>query len=148
MGFRGPVAGKSGTTNNYRDAWFIGYTPSLTVGIWVGFDDGRNMGLSGSRAALPIFAQFLIAAQGTDGENEFEVPHGLEVAEVDRQTGLLGGPGCSGDPEVFLRGTAPENSCSPHWASSRRYRSNTTWRTSRITQALRLLEKRLSRGTN
>lgn len=151
-GFRGPVAAKSGTTNHFRDAWFIGYTPSITVGVWVGFDDGRSIGLSGSRAALPIFGQFLADAADTYGETEFEIPYGLEVAEVNRETGLLGGPGCGGEPEVFLSGTAPQTSCSPYWGSHRRYRgiagaSSSIW-TRRIAPLLRELERRLTRGSN
>jgi len=118
-GYRGPVAAKSGTTNDFRDAWFIGYTPSLAVGVWVGFDDGRSIGLSGSRAALPIFARFMMGAFGRYGEDvEFSVPRGLEIVEVNQQTGLRAGPGCRGEPEVFIRGTAPEESCSPYWRSS------------------------------
>ncbi len=149
LGFRGPVAAKSGTTNNFRDAWFIGYTPTLTVGVWVGFDDGWRMGISGSRAALPIFSQFLVDAEGTYGEDEFTVPSGLEVAEVNRETGLLGGPGCRGETEVFVRGTAPESSCSSRWASTRRYRSSSsaTWST-RLAPLLRELERRTTRGSN
>ena len=151
-GYRGPVAAKSGTTNQFRDAWFIGYTPSLTVGVWVGFDDGRSIGLSGSRAALPIFGQFLVDAEGTFGDTEFDIPYGLEVADVDRETGLLGGPGCSGEPEVFLRGTVPESSCSPSWGSTRRYRTSTSSSSSswsrRVAPLLRELERRLTRGSN
>jgi penicillin-binding protein 1B len=57
-GFQGRVAGKTGTSNGFRDSWFVGYTPELAVGIWVGFDDGRSAGLSGARGALPVFAEF------------------------------------------------------------------------------------------
>jgi penicillin-binding protein 1B len=118
-GYRGPVAAKSGTTNDFRDAWFIGYTPSLAVGVWVGFDDGRSIGLSGSRAALPIFARFMVGALGRYGEDvEFSMPRGLEIVEINRQSGLRAGPGCPGEPEVFIRGTAPTESCSPYWRSS------------------------------
>jgi penicillin-binding protein 1B len=118
-GYRGPVAAKSGTTNDFRDAWFIGYTPSLAVGVWVGFDDGRSIGLSGSRAALPIFARFMVGAVGRYGEDvEFSMPRGLDVVEINRETGLRAGPGCRGEPEVFIRGTAPTQSCSPYWRSS------------------------------
>jgi penicillin-binding protein 1B len=121
MGYRGPVAAKSGTTNDFRDAWFIGYAPSISVSVWVGFDDGRSIGLSGSRAAMPIFARFLIDALGRYGGKEFTVPRGLEIVEVNRQTGMLAGPGCRGEAEVFLTGTAPTESCSRYWAPSRRY---------------------------
>jgi penicillin-binding protein 1B len=124
LGFRGPVAAKSGTTNGFRDAWFIGYTPELAVGVWVGFDDGRSIGLSGSRAALPIFARFLVAALGRYGGEDFTMPYGVEVVEVDQKTGLLAGPGCRGQREVFISGTAPERSCSPYWRPTRRYASD------------------------
>lgn len=149
LGFRGPVAAKSGTTNNFRDAWFIGYTPSLAVGVWVGFDDGHSIGLSGSRAALPIFGQFLVSAQGVHGDSEFAVPNGLEVATANRNDGLLGRLVCRGEPEVFLRGTAPENSCSPYWGFTSRFRSGVATRQStRLASVIRELQRRLSRGTN
>jgi penicillin-binding protein 1B len=117
-GFRGAVAAKSGTTNDFRDAWFIGYTPTLAIGVWVGFDDGSTIGLPGSRAALPIFARFLLDAVGRNGEGQFERPFGIELVDVDPSTGLRGGPGCWGEPEAFLRGTAPEQSCSSRWHST------------------------------
>ena len=122
-GFSGPVAAKSGTTNDYRDAWFVGYTPDLAVGVWVGFDDGRSVGLPGASAALPIFARFMADALGPAGGEEFPMPYGVEMVEGDPATGLLAGPGCWGASEVFLRGTAPERSCSPYW-TSRRSRSD------------------------
>ena len=70
LGVHAPVAGKTGTTSNERDAWFIGYTHDLVVGVWVGFDDGESIGLPGSRAALPIYAAFLraIGRAGTPTE--------------------------------------------------------------------------------
>jgi penicillin-binding protein 1B len=112
MGYRGPVAAKSGTTNGFRDAWFVGYTPSLAVGVWVGFDDGRSIDLPGSRAALPVFARFLAAASSfREYQDAFVMPPGVEIVEVDPETGLRAGPGCRGEPEVFLWGTAPEERC-------------------------------------
>jgi len=116
-GFYGDVAAKSGTTNDYRDGWFIGYTPSLVVGVWVGFDHGKRLELPGASVALPIFADFLEEALGPDGESGpwgsegFSYPSGLEVVDVDPTTGLRGGWGCRGEPELFLRGTAPRESC-------------------------------------
>jgi penicillin-binding protein 1B len=111
-GFSGPVAGKTGTTDEYRDAWFIGYTPELAIGVWVGFDDGTPLRNSGSRAALPIFAEFLIDALGPHGGRGFRVPMGIErtavIAAEDHPSGLR----CSGEPEeVFLEGTAPSERC-------------------------------------
>jgi penicillin-binding protein 1B len=111
-GFRGPVAAKSGTTNDHRDAWFVAYTPNLVVGVWVGFDDGRSVGLPGSQIALPIAARVLVGALGRDGGPDFRVPAGVELVEIDPATGARAGPGCWGEPEYFLRGTAPAESCS------------------------------------
>jgi membrane carboxypeptidase/penicillin-binding protein len=117
-GYQGDVAAKSGTTNDFRDGWFVGYTPSLVVGVWVGFDHGERLELPGAGVALPIFTDFLQAAVGRYGDvgpwggAGFAIPSGLEVVEVDTRTGLRGGWGCSGEPELFLRGTAPRESCS------------------------------------
>jgi penicillin-binding protein 1B len=118
-GYDGPVAAKSGTTNGYRDAWFVGYTPELTVGVWVGFDDGGRIGLPGSRAALPVFARFLRTALGPEGGADFQVPSGVEVVHVDPATGLRAGWGCYGEPEIFLAGTVPEEGCGDRWNTRR-----------------------------
>jgi membrane carboxypeptidase/penicillin-binding protein len=106
-GYWGPVAAKSGTTNDFRDAWFVGYTPRLAVAVWVGFDDGQHTGLAGSQAALPIFARFLNAVRARAGGGDFERPAGLEIVSVDARTGLAASEGCGGEPEFFLPGTAP-----------------------------------------
>lgn len=118
LGFRGDVAAKSGTTNDFRDGWFVGYTPSLAVGVWVGFDHGKRLELPGAGLALPIFAGFLAEAVGQNGDEGpwgsggFSYPAGIETVEVDPGTGLRGGWGCRGEPELFLQGTAPMESCS------------------------------------
>jgi penicillin-binding protein 1B len=111
LGYRGPVAGKTGTTNEYRDAWFIGYTPDLVAGVWVGFDDGESVGMAGSRAALPIFADFLLAAVGPWGGLPFRPPPGLERWSIHPRSGLLASRDCVGEPEFFLVGTAPVERC-------------------------------------
>jgi penicillin-binding protein 1B len=110
-GFRGPAAGKTGTTNDFRDAWFVGYTPEIVAAVWVGFDDARSLGLTGSRAALPIFSQFLIGALGGAGGSDFVTPAGIEIVRINRESGLRAGFGCWGEKEAFLIGTAPEESC-------------------------------------
>lgn len=109
LGYHGPVAAKSGTTNGSRDAWFVGYTPELVVGVWVGFDDGTPVGLTGSQAALPIFADFLRTTLGPDGEGDFRVPSGIERREIPTSDGRRFG--CNGESEVFLTGTAPRTPC-------------------------------------
>ena len=118
-GFRGPVAGKTGTTNDFRDAWFVGYTPELVAVVWVGFDDGRSAGLTGARGALPIFARFIIDALGARGGLDFATPDGMEIVAINEQTGLRAGFGCFGEDEMFLAGTAPEKSCGPQWMRAR-----------------------------
>ncbi|MBW2244556.1 MAG: transglycosylase domain-containing protein, partial [Deltaproteobacteria bacterium] len=71
LGVRGPLAAKTGTTNDYRDSWLVAYTPSLVVGVWVGFDDGRSTGLPGSRGALPVAARFLAPALAARATGSF-----------------------------------------------------------------------------
>lgn len=120
-GYYGPVAAKSGTTNGSRDAWFVGYTPGLAVGVWVGFDDGTPLGLTGSQAALPMFADFLREVLGPDGDRDFRVPDGLEWRGIPTEQGH--GFRCYGEQEVFLLGTAPRNACSrwgPRWRAAPR----------------------------
>jgi penicillin-binding protein 1B len=115
LGYRGPVAGKTGTTNDARDAWFVGYTPELVAAVWVGFDEGKPLGLTGARAALPIFARFLIGALGAEGSRAFAEPPGLERVSIHEPTGLRAGFLCWGESEWFLTGTAPEERCGPDW---------------------------------
>jgi penicillin-binding protein 1B len=115
LGYRGPVAGKTGTTNEGRDAWFVGYTPELVAAVWVGFDDGRPLGLTGARAALPIFGRFLVEALGAEGGRDFAEPPGLERVSIHEPTGLRAGFLCWGEREWFLTGTAPADQCGPSW---------------------------------
>jgi penicillin-binding protein 1A len=85
-----PVAGKTGTTNDLTDAWFIGYTPSLVTGVWVGFDDMRPLGKdeTGSRAASPIWLEFMSKALGNEAAEDFVPPEGVVFARIDAKTGL------------------------------------------------------------
>ncbi len=115
-GYRGPAAGKTGTTNGFRDAWFVGYTPALVAVVWVGFDDGASLELPGARAALPIFAEFIVATLGPEGGASFETPAGVEFVRVNKASGLRAGWGCTGRQEIFLTGTAPTGKCTPIWA--------------------------------
>jgi penicillin-binding protein 1A len=86
-----PVAGKTGTTNNLFDAWFMGYTPRLTTGVWVGLDQEAPMGKgeTGSRAASPIWLDFMKAALEGKPARTFNVPEGIVFAKIDAKTGLL-----------------------------------------------------------
>lgn len=113
-GVRGPVAGKTGTTDGYRDAWFVGYTPELVIGVWVGFDDERALRLTGSQAALPIWvdlARRIIPAESPD----FLVPSGIVSRAIDPRTGQLATAQCPERvTEVFLEGTEPSVYCEIH----------------------------------
>ena len=109
-----PVAGKTGTTNDYRDAWFIGYTPNLVAGVWVGYDDQRSLGrrYTGSRAALPIWLDFMQKAHRDTAPIDFSAPHGVIFKTVDPRTGLLSTERCRNSlREAFLPGTEPRRYC-------------------------------------
>jgi len=111
LGVPGPVAGKTGTSNDFRDAWFVAYTPELVVGVWVGFDDGARVGLTGAQAALPIVARFLRGVLGDEPGRNFDRPAGLEQISIDPGTGLLSAAHCPGRDEWFVAGTAPRRTC-------------------------------------
>jgi len=92
-----PLAGKTGTTNDARDAWFVGFAPELAVGVYVGFDEPRSLGAeSGSTAAVPIFGAFMEAALRGRRDRDFRVPEGVTAVWVDRWTGSPAAAGSSG----------------------------------------------------
>jgi penicillin-binding protein 1A len=102
-----PVAGKTGTTNDYRDAWFVGYTSNLLAAVWVGFDDMRSLGSqeTGARAASPVWVSFMKNVLTAESE-EFTVPEGI-VSRTIESTGLLVRDESSGIKEYFKEGTEP-----------------------------------------
>jgi penicillin-binding protein 1A len=104
-----PVAGKTGTTNDTHDAWFVGFTPDLLAGVWVGFDSDRSLGKreTGGHAAAPIWTAFMKEVLGDRPVVDFSVPDGITFAQVDRSTGLRAVPGRDAELEVFVRGTEP-----------------------------------------
>ena len=116
-GFALDAAGKSGTTNDLRDAWFVGFTRELLTVVWVGFDDNQPLGLSGSTAALPIWTDFMKAALAGRTNESFDVPDGVSFVDIDHDTGKLATPNC---PDVFtesfLVGTEPVEYCPLHQA--------------------------------
>jgi penicillin-binding protein 1B len=114
-GFTLDAAGKTGTTNDLRDAWFVGFTPELLTVVWVGFDDNQPVGLSGARAALPIWTQFMKAALAGHASTSFAAPEGITFVEIDPQTGKLAAPGCPKRfNEAFIAGTEPAQICELH----------------------------------
>ena len=115
-GFTLDAAGKSGTTNDLRDAWFVGFTPDLLCVVWVGFDDNRAVGLTGSQAALPIWTAFMKRALAGHANVPFgDAPEGIVFVDIDRDTGKLAGPNCPRIyRESFLIGTEPVDECDQH----------------------------------
>jgi membrane carboxypeptidase/penicillin-binding protein len=108
LGVSGSIAGKTGTTNDGRDAWFVGYAPRLLVVVWVGFDGGDTHGLSGAEAALPIWADFMRQALEAYPQPAFVVPSGIAFADIDAANGLLANRFCPAVArETFLAGTEP-----------------------------------------
>jgi penicillin-binding protein 1B len=115
-GFTLDAAGKTGTTNDLRDAWFVGFTPELLTVVWVGFDDNRALGLSGSQAALPIWTSFMLRALAGHPDQAFQPPaEGVLFVEIDRDTGGIATPWCPRTfREAFLTGTEPTQTCGLH----------------------------------
>jgi penicillin-binding protein 1B len=114
-GFAFDAAGKTGTTNDLRDAWFVGFTPELLAVVWVGLDDNRPLGLSGTQAALPIWTQFMSRALTGHREQRFDEPEGIVWSEIDRDTGKIAAPTCPRViSEAFLSGTEPAEYCQLH----------------------------------
>ncbi len=109
-----PAAGKTGTTNDYRDAWFIGYTPILVTGVWVGYDDQTSIGPreTGARAALPIWLEFMKKAHADRAPEDFIAPEGVLFKQIDPRTGLLSTENCKQSVRgAFLPGTEPRQYC-------------------------------------
>ena len=110
-----PVAGKTGTTNEEKDAWFVGYTPDLVAGVYVGFDTPRPMGRgsTGGGLAAPIFTEFMQAALEGKQPVDFRVPRGIRLIPINRKTGLLANAGAAAEEgggvimEAFKPGTSP-----------------------------------------
>ncbi len=108
-GFKYNVAGKTGTS---RDGWFAGYTPDLVCVVWVGFDDGSQLGLTGAASALPIWSDFMNAALATHPEwvGDWQMPEGVQQKEIDPTTGdIAKADSLSKRPELFINGTTPES---------------------------------------
>jgi penicillin-binding protein 1A len=132
LGFRLPAAGKTGTTNDYRDAWFVGYTPRLVTGVWVGFDQPQTILSRGYAAtvAVPLWAGFMRKATEGDPAEWYKAPAGIVATQVCRLSGKRPTENCQGEfiqtgdgsystvssvyTEYFVRGTEPDDSCTLH----------------------------------
>ena len=114
-GFVHDAAGKSGTTNDLRDAWFVGFTPELLTVVWVGLDDNQPLGMSGTQAALPIWTIFMKRALSGHADATFTAPEGITWVDIDRDTGKLATAACPRVfKEAFLAGTEPAEVCHLH----------------------------------
>ena len=105
-----PVAGKTGTTNDFTDGWFMGYSPRVVTGVWVGFDQIKSLGdkISGARSALPIWTDFMKTIEPPTDEERFIPPNNIVFAEIDPETGFLAERGATDTKrEIFVRGSEP-----------------------------------------
>jgi len=111
-GIEGPIAAKTGTSDEERDLWFVGYTPELVAVVWIGFDEPRSIGFASSRGALPIWRRFIGELTGGQIHGQFPRPPSVVVADVDPVTGARALRGCPDRRrELFLEGTLPEEVC-------------------------------------
>jgi len=123
-GFKRPAAGKTGTTDDYADAWFVGYTPDLVAGVWFGHDENKTIMRRGFAAtvAVPAWARFMVMATKETKPRWFDMPSDVERLTICRKSGLRAATACrvvfSEDgrsnifDELFMRGTAPYETCS------------------------------------
>ena len=120
MGVRAPIGGKTGTTDDFKDAWFVGFSSSLVVGVWVGFDQPQTIGREayGSRYALPIWSDFMRQALRSHPAKEFAVPAGLHDEPICRISYLKPVEGCPTYTEYFKDGDqVPSRLCPIHQGS-------------------------------
>ncbi|MDZ4785891.1 MAG: PBP1A family penicillin-binding protein [bacterium] len=114
LGFKDSAAGKTGTSNDARDAWFVGFTPDIATGIWIGYDDNSRTGLTGGIASAPIWAEYMKCIKPLHEKKEFIPPSGVIFLDIDYKTQSVALPGCQSDliaKEVFLKGTEPLSTC-------------------------------------
>lgn len=115
LGTRFPVAGKTGTTDDGRDAWFVGYTTSLLAGVWAGDDSNRPLKLTGAKDALPLWAAFMNEAAADRPAEAFPRDEGLVALSVCAESGMLALSGCPVKrDEQFIPGTEPQRECTLH----------------------------------
>jgi penicillin-binding protein 1B len=115
LGISWPVAGKTGTTNDSKDGWFVGYTPDILALVWVGFDNGDSIQGTGSQAAMPIWAELMKQIPGYVSGGWFQVPPGVVRLRVCAESGQLAGEGCPHPiDEIFLTSNAPTKPCELH----------------------------------
>ena len=137
--FSSPMAGKTGTTNSKADAWFVGFTPQLSIGVWIGMDDpGVSLGEKqfGSNAALPIFARTIKGVYGLDyyyrdAEKvmlidglDWKKPKGIVDVSICSETNKKATDICSQKKEIFLKKNQPVETCNKHATPLSRFKQN------------------------
>jgi penicillin-binding protein 1B len=110
-GFRAPMGGKTGTTNDFRDVWFVGFTPNLAAGVWVGYDKPRSIGRQAAHTALPIWARTMEVMLRGFPEEPFASHRMLQFVDIDPWNGVLADSSCTMMRVPFLPGTAPQAWC-------------------------------------
>lgn len=117
LGFTRPAGGKTGTTNDYTDTWFVGYTPDLVCGVWVGFDQKKTVaeGATGAGLALPIWANFMKQATDSLPVKDFPVPSDIATATICTESGLLATQACPNPrTEIYIKANLPTKTCDIH----------------------------------
>jgi penicillin-binding protein 1B len=122
LGYRGTASGKTGTTDDTRDAWFVGYSSHLLGLVWLGHDDGSPTGLTGATGALPIWVELMRRAGLAGGFGPDPVPDGIVERRIDPESGGLSHRGCRYRiEERFVEGTEPQRACAVHGSRFRRW---------------------------
>jgi len=115
--FTAPAGGKTGTTDDYSDAWFVGFIPRLACGVWIGFDEKKSIGrrMTGAAAALPAWSAFMNDAVRLYGEQSFGAPAGMTGVTICQESGLLANPGCPRrEAHLYKAGNEPTRKCPIH----------------------------------
>jgi penicillin-binding protein 1A len=111
-----PIAGKTGTTNDEKDAWFVGYSPDMVVGVYIGYDKPRHLGrgATGGHLSAPIVKDFMKVALADKAPVPFRVPAGIKLIRIEAKTGMRASPGSTGGVilEAFKPGTSPPDNYS------------------------------------
>ena len=142
-GFTIPAAGKTGTMDEYMDAWFVGYIPSLTLGVWVGYDEKKPLGpgMTGARAALPIWTEIMLGATRGKPIDHFALPAGTSTRIICSESGMLATDQCiNTSDEMFDEGHEPTDYCNTHPGRPLDPMNRSPWRPDSLDRGLREMD--------